>query len=420
MKKAIQLVTLIVGILLLCGCEKWSDIEEEYSDILEKNPVCTYTSTTSGVDEYIGFKTITFYGSTSGINVSYDNGAKQTIINSDGYENIHYLDSYTIAYNDFDLSSFLNEYKQANTCPTTIYACQIDFYIYVMNQKSSTYSCVSYKSTKSSDNTGSDGLNCVVESATKCEHQEFTDQSKRKVYFEIGLEKTSSGQESKYFVVSYDRFQTTYDVAKESTNGLALTTTYGDTYLVEDETIFDTVNGKFPTVNVRYNSTGSSMIYYLYNANNSTADNYGDYDAGNTVVTTANSNNNDNVGNTNTDITEVNLCSSDSNALKAFQIVGYLLFILKIVVPLILIIMASIDFAKAVISSNEKPNADILKKLFQRVLVGVIIFLIPTILNFLLSLVDGASATVNDSGFTGCTDCLLDPFGACQAKDIDE
>ena len=118
-------------------------------------------------------------------------------------------------------------------------------------------------------------------------------------------------------------------------------------------------------------------------------------------------------------IEEVAFCE-ESGVLKTFQIIGYLLFIAKIIVPLLLIILGSIDFAKATISSDDKAPRDAVMALVRRVLIAVIIFFIPTILNFLLSLVYGATEAFSDDSFEGCTTCLFDPFGDCEAPDIGE
>jgi len=106
-------------------------------------------------------------------------------------------------------------------------------------------------------------------------------------------------------------------------------------------------------------------------------------------------------------IEEVTFCSD--GVLTAFKIVGYIIYVLKMLIPLVLIIMGSIDFAKAIISTNEKPNTDVIKAFTMRIIIGVVIFLIPTVLSFLINLVDGATDLFEDSGFTSCTTCLLDP-----------
>ena len=115
------------------------------------------------------------------------------------------------------------------------------------------------------------------------------------------------------------------------------------------------------------------------------------------------------------EIVEIHFCE-ESGVLTTFQIVGYLLFVAKIVVPLLLIILGSIDFAKATISSDDKAPKEALISLIRRILIAVIVFFIPTILNFLLSLVYGAQDAFNDDSFEGCSDCLFDPFGDCKAN----
>ena len=117
------------------------------------------------------------------------------------------------------------------------------------------------------------------------------------------------------------------------------------------------------------------------------------------------------------DVVKIIFCEQNG-VRKTFQIVGYILYIAKIMVPLILIILGTIDFAKATISSDDKAPKDALAALVRRIIIAVIIFLIPTILNFLLGLVNGASEAFKNSEFTDCTECLFDPFGDCKAKDI--
>ena len=115
------------------------------------------------------------------------------------------------------------------------------------------------------------------------------------------------------------------------------------------------------------------------------------------------------------EIEEIHFCE-ESGVRATFQIVGYLLFAAKIVVPLLLIILGSIDFAKATISSDDKAPKEALMSFIRRVLIAVIIFFIPTVLNFLLSLVYGATEAFSDDSFEDCTDCLFDPFGDCKAN----
>ncbi len=110
----------------------------------------------------------------------------------------------------------------------------------------------------------------------------------------------------------------------------------------------------------------------------------------------------------------VTFCSSGVK--KSFQVIGYIIYIAKIIIPLLLIILGSIDFAKAVISTSDKANSEAISALVRRIIIAVIIFLIPTILDFLLGLIDGAKDTASNSDFTSCMKCLTNPKN-CGAPD---
>lgn len=101
----------------------------------------------------------------------------------------------------------------------------------------------------------------------------------------------------------------------------------------------------------------------------------------------------------------VNFCKDISSGIK---IAGYTIIIIKIITPLAIILMGSFDFYKAVTSG--KP--DDLKKqaimLGNRVLVGLIIFFLPTILKTALNFISG------ESEYISCIDCLFDPNNSCK------
>lgn len=99
---------------------------------------------------------------------------------------------------------------------------------------------------------------------------------------------------------------------------------------------------------------------------------------------------------------------NDSDIKKALLIVGNVVFIFKILVPLAIILMAGIDFFK--ISFSNDPSKDItgsLSKLIKRLVAGIVIFFIPTILNAALNLI----AYSNDDfqkEYTECISCVFD------------
>ena len=126
--------------------------------------------------------------------------------------------------------------------------------------------------------------------------------------------------------------------------------------------------------------------------------------------------NNSNKGDTITDY-EKEFCTGPVQGV--FTTLGWVFFILKIAVPVILIIFGSIDFAKAVLASKDDEIKKSIKTLVMRAIAGVIIFFIPTILNFAVKLIDKPTIDTNGDGvvdagvyrgtFMDCTKCMLEP-----------
>lgn len=96
--------------------------------------------------------------------------------------------------------------------------------------------------------------------------------------------------------------------------------------------------------------------------------------------------------------------------LGTFTTIGWVFFFLKIIIPIILIVFGSIDLGKAVVSSKDDEIKKSAKTLVIRVIAGIIIFFIPTVLNFIVETIGKEDTFSEDSGsFAKCTHCLLEP-----------
>ena len=82
------------------------------------------------------------------------------------------------------------------------------------------------------------------------------------------------------------------------------------------------------------------------------------------------------------------------------------MIILKILIPIILIVVGSLELGKAVLASDDKAISLAITALTKKVLAAIIIFFIPTIIKFAFSLVSNFSSTVEN--FTDCTVCMND------------
>lgn len=71
--------------------------------------------------------------------------------------------------------------------------------------------------------------------------------------------------------------------------------------------------------------------------------------------------------------------------------------VLQLVVPIGLIIMGTVDMAKAVIAGDEKKMKEAQKPFIKRIIAAVIVFLIPIIVNMVLSFV-----TTGNSDWIDC------------------
>lgn len=94
------------------------------------------------------------------------------------------------------------------------------------------------------------------------------------------------------------------------------------------------------------------------------------------------------------------------NRLKSpLKFIGYILLIVKIVIPLLLIVFGIIDLFKAVTGGKDGEITKSLKTFIFRLIAGVAIFFVPTIISFIFSLVDGFDSV--ESEFNVCQKCIL-------------
>ena len=114
----------------------------------------------------------------------------------------------------------------------------------------------------------------------------------------------------------------------------------------------------------------------------------------------------------------LDFCGDSANI---WQLVGNVINIIKIVIPIIIVILAMIDLGKAVMAGEEKEIKEAQKMLVKRLIYGVVIFFVVTLVQVVFNLVGSASA---DYDTTICWSCATRPTGdtctkavAAQAKD---
>lgn len=69
--------------------------------------------------------------------------------------------------------------------------------------------------------------------------------------------------------------------------------------------------------------------------------------------------------------------------------------ILQIAIPIILIVLCTFDLGKAVLSSDDKENKKLLKRIVRRLVYAILIFFFITVLNLIFTMV--GTITENDT-----------------------
>lgn len=102
------------------------------------------------------------------------------------------------------------------------------------------------------------------------------------------------------------------------------------------------------------------------------------------------------------------LCGGVSeNSKKTLGVLKFLGRILKVVfiaIPIILIIMGSLDFTKAVMAGKDDEIKKSQSMFVKRIIAAVILFLVPFIVGFVM---DVLNFNINNK----CVDCVLNPTG---------
>lgn len=84
--------------------------------------------------------------------------------------------------------------------------------------------------------------------------------------------------------------------------------------------------------------------------------------------------------------TTVDCSSTDSTIVQVIAIVRLVMNVICIAVPIVMIVLGSIDLFKAVTSSKDEEIKKRQSTLIKRIIAGVLVFLVPTIVSLLMNL----------------------------------
>ena len=106
-----------------------------------------------------------------------------------------------------------------------------------------------------------------------------------------------------------------------------------------------------------------------------------------------------------------------------WQIVGWVLFVFKIVVPILIIIFGMFDLGKAVVADKDDEIKKSVKSLAMRAIAGLVIFFIPTLVGVVFNFVGSVKGEGYDEEYAKCKSCIVSPYGntckqyACEADE---
>ena len=97
------------------------------------------------------------------------------------------------------------------------------------------------------------------------------------------------------------------------------------------------------------------------------------------------------------------LCETEG-VLRTFKIINISLTIIKIIVPLLIIIMGMVDLFKVVTAGQDEEMKKSINILVKRIIAGLVIFMLPSIMNAIFDLNTVKSSEASD--YAGCETCL--------------
>ena len=104
-----------------------------------------------------------------------------------------------------------------------------------------------------------------------------------------------------------------------------------------------------------------------------------------------------------------------ANTANIWQVLGWVVVVIKIVIPLALIILGMVDLGKAVVASKDDAISKSVSSLIKRFIAAVVVFFIPTIVNALFNAISLGGLGSEDGKI--CVNCITDPSN-CQLNDV--
>lgn len=93
-----------------------------------------------------------------------------------------------------------------------------------------------------------------------------------------------------------------------------------------------------------------------------------------------------------------------------FQFIGFIVLVLKVIIPIVLIVIGMIALGKAVVADDDKEIKTAVTSILKKFIAAVLIFFIPSIISALFSVVNGINDVQAD--YNTCVKCITSPRGS--------
>ncbi len=115
------------------------------------------------------------------------------------------------------------------------------------------------------------------------------------------------------------------------------------------------------------------------------------------------------------------LFCNDGNVARTLKFIGLVFFIAKILVPAIIIVVGIVDLIKVITSGKEEDMKKHAKNIGMRVVIGVLIFLLPSIIDAVYDVASDIVSNGGTSAFDNCEACLMTPnSSACYVEESED
>lgn len=95
------------------------------------------------------------------------------------------------------------------------------------------------------------------------------------------------------------------------------------------------------------------------------------------------------------------ICGEDF--LPIWNFIGVLISILRWGIPVILVVLGTVDVGKAVVSGDDKKQKTAYQTFLRRLIAAIVVFFVPAIVGFIMGAVTDPKDT---TGFTACMDAM--------------